>query len=251
MVDIGGQQVAVEVASGDGPPVVLVSSQGSAGAEWQTVTQLLTTLPTLISYDRPATGASPPRPAPNPPLPYSAFAAELATMLERLSVHEPMIGVGHSFGSLIVRLFASRYPQRVAGMVHVDGSVPRLALWPGSGPTADGDGPNATEIDSVAGAAEMATITLPNVPGVVLTRTPGRWGIELPDPGIDRLWQDSQAALARQTGADLIVAVDSGHRMLREAPALVALAIDEVVRAARDRRAVRVDAAVLAAAGGR
>src|SRR5206468_5342253 len=64
MVDIGGQRVAAEVASGDGPPVVLVSSQGSAGAEWQAVTQLLTTQPTLISYDRPATGASPPRPAP-------------------------------------------------------------------------------------------------------------------------------------------------------------------------------------------
>jgi pimeloyl-ACP methyl ester carboxylesterase len=251
-VDVGGYSVAVEVASGDDPPVVLVSSQGSPGSEWQPVRQLLATRPSVITYDRPALGASPARPAPNPPLPYSAFASELATMLDRLGVTDPVVAVGHSFGSLIVRMFAARQQARVAGMVHVDGSVPRLSLWPGSGSSTDGDGQDATGIDTVAGEAEMAGIVLPIVPGIVLARTPGRWGSPPPDPSIDGFWQDAQAALADQAGAELIIAIDSGHRMVREAPDLVAFAIDEVVRAVRDQRtAADLDPARVAAAGGR
>jgi pimeloyl-ACP methyl ester carboxylesterase len=147
---------------------------GGPGAEWQAVRRPLTSQPKLISYDRPATGTSPGRPAPNRPLSCSAFAAELGTMLDQLGVTEPVIAVGHSFGSLIVRMFAAHHPERVAGMVHVDGSVPRLTLWPGSDGTTDGDGPNATEIDAVAGEAEIIRAALPLVPGIVLTRIPGR-----------------------------------------------------------------------------
>jgi pimeloyl-ACP methyl ester carboxylesterase len=86
MVNVGGHRVAVEVAGGQDPPVVLVSSMGEPGSEWQTVQYLLATGSRLISYDRPATGASPGRPAPNLSLPYSAFAAELATMLDQVGI---------------------------------------------------------------------------------------------------------------------------------------------------------------------
>jgi hypothetical protein len=73
-----------------------------------------------------------------------------------------------------------------------------------------------------------------------------------PDPDIDQFWQESQADLARQTAAQLIIAADSGHRMLQEAPNLVAFAIDEVVRAVRDRRTTAdADRDRTAAAGGR
>lgn len=240
MVDLDGGRVAAEVTGGEEPTVVLVSQIGTGGSSWSPVTQLLTTRPRLVSYDRPGIGASPPRPAPNPPLPYSTFATELVTMLDRLDVTEPVVAVGHSFGSLIVRMFAAQHPNRVAGMVHVDGSVPSLRLWPGSDPIADGDGPAATEFDLIAGEAEMAGILLPDVPGVVLARAPGRWDVSVPDPGIDGFWQDAQANLAHQTGAELVVAADAGHQMPREAPELVAFAIDEVVESVRGRRAVRI-----------
>jgi hypothetical protein len=59
------------------------------------------------------------------------------------------------------------------------------------------------------------------------------------------------AALARHTGADLIIATDSGRRMLRDAPALVAFAIAEVVRAVRDgRTTTRTNPTRAATAGG-
>src|SRR5258708_32113218 len=95
-------------------------------------------------------------------------------MLDRLAVATPVVAVGHSFGSLIIRSFVARHPHRIAGMVHVDGSKPAIALWPGYRPPVDGDGGHATMIDAAAGARELADATLAEVPAVVLVRTPGR-----------------------------------------------------------------------------
>ncbi|HKT03473.1 MAG TPA: alpha/beta hydrolase [Rugosimonospora sp.] len=251
-VDVGGYTVEVHVTGGDDPPVVLVASMGAPGTAWRTATDLLTTHPRLITYDRPGIGASPARPAPNPPLPYSAFAAELGVMLKRLGIVDSVVAVGHSFGSLIVRMLAAQHPDLVAGAVHVDGSLPRLAVWAGAESLVDGTEPHATEVNAVAGKDEVDTMPLLTLPSVVLTRTPGRWQDPPPAPAIDREWQDTQAGLARQIGAHLVVATNSGHEMLREAPDLVAYAIDAVVHAVRTRQSqAALDPGRLAAVGGR
>jgi hypothetical protein len=52
MVDLGGSLVAAQVAGGSEPPVVLVSQIGTGGSAWSSVTQLLTTGPRVVSYDR-------------------------------------------------------------------------------------------------------------------------------------------------------------------------------------------------------
>jgi pimeloyl-ACP methyl ester carboxylesterase len=251
VVELDGREVYAELIGGDDPPVVAVSAQGTDSAQWHPVIGRLTTRPQVIIYDRPGIGRSQPRPAPNPAQPYHSFADELAAMLQRLGVTAPVVVVGHSFGSLIVRSFAARHGDRVAGMVHVDGSMPAMVLWPGYGPLIDGDGPRATAIDAVTGAAELAHDSLPQVPAVVLARTPGRWHLPQADQGVDRAWQDSQADLARLCRAPLWVAAGSGHDIPGEAPDLVALAIDEVVRAVRGHAPrVSFDPARIHAAGG-
>jgi pimeloyl-ACP methyl ester carboxylesterase len=224
------------VTAGDNPPVVAVSALGTDNTQWAPAIYRLTTRTTVITYDRPGIGLSPPRPAPNPPQPYHTFADELATMLDRLAVTTAVVAVGHSFGSLIVRSFAARHSNRIAGMVHVDGSKTAMALWPEYGPTIDGEGPHATVIDTAAGALELAGVSPPGVPTVVVARTPGRWDSPRADEAVDRSWQEHQADLARQCRAPLIVARNSGHDIPGEAPDLVALAIDEVVRAVFRRR---------------
>jgi pimeloyl-ACP methyl ester carboxylesterase len=233
MIDIGGYDVYADLIGGDPPPVVAVSALGTDGARWHPVIDRLTTRPQVITYDRPGIGRSQPRPAPNPPQPYRTFADELATLLDRLGVSAPVVAVGHSFGSLIVRCFAARHRDRIAGLVHVDGSQPGMVLWPGYGPLIDGPGARATTIDAATGAAELAQETLPDVPAVVLARTPGRWRSPRADAAVDRSWQDNQADLARICRAPLIIAADAGHNVPGEAPDLVAFAIDEVVRAVR------------------
>lgn len=240
------------VMPGHNPPVVFVSQVGTDGDSWQAVIERLTTGATTVTYDRPGTGNRPPRAAPNPPLPYSTFADELADELDRADVVEPVVLVGHSVGSLIIRVFADRHPDRVAGAVHVDGSIPRLNLWPNAEPSFDGDGPDATEIDTIAGEVEALAAVPPPVPSVVVSRTPGRWGRALPHPAIDDLWSVHQLLLAERWRAPHIVATNAGHQTPREAPMLVAYAIDTVIRAARSGSVgVRLDREQLTASGGR
>jgi len=243
--------ISAEDLDGANPPVVLVSALGDPASYWQQVIRQLSTGPRVISYDRPGIGASPPRPAPNRPASYRTFAAELAALLDHLGVLVPAVLVGHSFGSLIIRVFAGAYPGRVAGMVHVDGSLPGLYLWPGADSATDGDGRRATRVDAVRGEAEVARAGLPRVPSIVLARTPGVWHTAPPDPGIDGVWQRAQADLAQQSGSALIVAKDSGHRIPEDAPGLVAFAVDQVVTAVRDRaERVTLDADRAGQAGG-
>jgi pimeloyl-ACP methyl ester carboxylesterase len=237
MVDAGGYEVYAAVQGGDNPPVVAVSAQGTDSTQWAAVAHRLTSCPQLITYDRPGMGRSAPRPAPNPPAPYRTFADELATMLDHLGITTAVVAVGHSFGSLIVRSFAARRPDRVAGMVHADGSLPGMVLWPGYGPLIDGSGPHATNIDAATGADDLARDTLPDVPAVVLTRTPGRWRDPRADAAVDQAWSDNQATLARLCRAPLVTATDAGHDLPGQAPGLVAYAIDQVVLAVRTNAA--------------
>lgn len=229
-VELGNCAISATIRPGAEPPVVFVSGMDEPGDAWAAVLPLLATRPTTVTYDRPGIGASQRRPD-RRPLPYSGFAEELAAILDHLDLTHPVVLVGHSFGSLIVRMFAARHPERVAGMVHVDGSIPELHLWKGSSSAVDG----GTAIDPVAGETEIRTATLPQVPAVVLCRTPGRWDVTLPDPAIDDLWQHAQLALAIDLGAPLVMAANAGHRLAQEDPILVASAIDDVVHAVRTR----------------
>lgn len=235
---------------GKSPPVVFVAQLGTGGASWKPVIDLLTTAPTAITYDRPGTGDAPPRPAPNPPLPYSSFAEELAALLEQHRITEPVVLVSHSVGSLIARVFADRHPGQVCGMVHVDGSIPRLNLWP-IGPLEeplDGEGQDATSFDSVAGEIEILEAATPAVPTAVVTRSPGRWPQGY--AGAEPLWTAYQRQLATLSHAPLVVAADAGHQIPADAPRLVAYAVDVIVAAVRAGRPWRPDPAELAAVGG-
>jgi pimeloyl-ACP methyl ester carboxylesterase len=233
---------------GADPPIVLISQMGTGGASWQPVLDALTAGATTFTYDRPGTGEAPPRPAPNPPIPYSVFAAELLHELEQADIFEPAVLVGHSVGSLIARAFAGAYPARLAGMVHVDGSIPRLVLEDFD-VRHDGDGPDATAIDWLAGEVEILTAAVPRVPTVVISRKPG-WYREAPHPALDDLWHTYQQLIARDTGAPRIVATDAGHQIPDEAPRLVAYAIDAVVRAVRASSEPQLDPGELEVAGG-
>lgn len=241
--------------AGAPPTVVFISQLGTGGDSWKPVIEALTCGAATVTYDRPGTGSAPPRPAPNGPLPYSGFAAELESLLAEEGVTGPLVIVGHSFGGLIARAFADQYPGRVHGAVLVDGSIPRRSLWPAY-PTVDdhpdGDGPNATWIDTLAGEIQMLGAFVPKVPAAVITRTPGRWTGDYPAERCDPLWMAYQQQLARQWRTPLVVAEDAGHQVPAEAPRLVAFLIDHVVRCARQRGGSQVpDVPSLAVAGGR
>ncbi|MGX6604851.1 alpha/beta fold hydrolase [Micromonosporaceae bacterium Da 78-11] len=233
------------------PTVVLVAQLGTGGDSWKPVLEYLDDVATF-TYDRPGTGSAPGRPAPNLAIPHSVFARELAELLDQRKIAGPLVLVGHSFGALIARAFIAQYPDRVAGLVIVDGSIPQFHVIPTSEPKLDGDGPGATEIDIVAGQVEILSAPTPQVPSVVLTRTYGLWGggVAPPHPRVEDLWLISQQILARELRAPLIVADDASHQIPAERPGLVAYTIDQVVAAARLGGAVRLDLDRIKALGG-
>lgn len=224
----------ITVNPGDSPTVVFISQMGTGGASWKPIVDLLTCGSTTVTYDRPATGDAPPRPAPNPPITHSNLAAELEQVLAEHNVTGPLVLVGHSVGSLIARVFAGRNLDRIAGMAHIDGSIPRMFF----GVSGDSDssidgGPDGTEIDRVAGEIEVLRSPIPEAPALVLSRTPGNWVPGFDSTLCDPLWTAYQELLAVQHGVPLILADDAGHQIPRDAPRLVAFAIDHVVQAAR------------------
>lgn len=117
MVAVGDEVVHV-VIDGGGPPVLIDSGMGGSHLEWAKVATGLANDFTVVRYDRPGFGWSPPNGRHSP----VAAANRIAGLLQVLDLRLPAILVGHSMGALHVRLVASLHPQLVAGLVLVDPS---------------------------------------------------------------------------------------------------------------------------------
>ncbi len=247
-IDVNGLPIAAKMIPGTDPPVVFVAQLGTPGASWQPVINLLGCGATTITYDRPGIGDSPPRPAPNPAVSYGHMATELATLLNTLGITQPVVLVGHSIGAFITRVFAGRHPGRVAGLVHVDGSTTTHIPWPDGGRiNLDGDGPHATPFDTTTGRVDVDTAPPVLAPTAVLVRT----GDHMPygEP-VEQLWRQAQVDLAQRVGGSVVIA-DTGHQIPRDAPRLVAFAVDAVVATARSGSGpLKLDKEAAAAAGG-
>jgi pimeloyl-ACP methyl ester carboxylesterase len=119
IVDVGGHNLHI-VCRGEGaPPVVLDAGMGEAWVTWSKVQPALARTTRACSYDRAGIGYSDPGPLPRTS---ARIAEELHALLHGAGVAGPYVLVGHSFGGYNVRLFASRYPREVAGIVLVDAS---------------------------------------------------------------------------------------------------------------------------------
>ncbi|MFI5497041.1 alpha/beta fold hydrolase [Actinoplanes sp. NPDC051859] len=242
--------MSVFLQPGAEPRVVFVSQLALGGAGWSVVAERLTCGAATVMYDRPGTGDAPPRPAPNPDLPPSAFADELARLLDEAGITQPVVVVGHSFGGNIVRLFAGRHPERVAGLVYLDCSVPRQRLWDGTTPILDG-AESGTAIDLVLSEVEVLQAPSPAVPSVVVASEASNWNEDLPHPAVTDLWAVHQRILAGQVGGPLVTAVRASHQIPAEAPDLVAYCVDAVVRAAANGGVPVLTADEVARVGGR
>jgi pimeloyl-ACP methyl ester carboxylesterase len=131
LVDIGGYRLHLW-CTGDGAPVVILDTGlGGSSADWGFVQPDVARFTRVCSYDRAGMGYSDPGPSPRTA---RRIASELATLLDRGGITGPVVLVGASIAGLDVRMFASDFPQRAAGLVLVDAShedqeqdVPRMA----------------------------------------------------------------------------------------------------------------------------
>ena len=121
LVDIGTHRLHM-VESGKGShTIVLEAGLMSTVLSWTELQRELSRSFRVVSYDRAGLGWSELGPMPRTA---DRIVDELHTMLEKAGIPPPYLLVGHSFGGLSMPLFASRFPEKVVGMVLVDAVAP-------------------------------------------------------------------------------------------------------------------------------
>ena len=108
--------------SGLGGPLVILDAGWSASSlAWRSVQPQVATMTRVCAMVRAGMGFSSPGPLPRDA---AAIVDDLHAALQTPDFPGPYILVGHSLGGMSLRLYASRYPDQVAGMVLVDPANP-------------------------------------------------------------------------------------------------------------------------------
>jgi pimeloyl-ACP methyl ester carboxylesterase len=245
------------LCKGRGSPTVIAEggpgfsfSQAFARPEpngWQIVFLKVIEKTRMCVYDRANVGLSDKAPTPRTVL---DAVKDLHALIRSAKMESPVLLVGQSAGGLNVRLYASRYPHEVAGMVLIDSSHPdqnirfKAALPPespgewwelpglrnGPPPSFSSEG-----LDLPASNAQVrAAVSLGNLPLIILTRDPHWPG----DPGtpaelqpvLEGVWQELQRDMLKMSKhSRQIVAVGAGHAIQFNNPQLVVDSIFEVM----------------------
>ncbi len=260
--------------SGRGSPiVVLVGGLRASADDWSisnkskpTVFSEVGKFTRVCACDRPGTpvGEKPSRsdPVPQPSTAKDAVA-DLHALLSASGKAGPYVLVGHSYGGLIVRLYASTYPKDVSGLVLIDALSEGLQdaetpqQWAIQRKLIQNDDPENLALYPALERIDVdrsfnqirAAPPLRSIPLVVLSAD-RPWGPQLPsmiaagklpadippDFGYvtDAAQKKAQERLAKLVPNEKhITNTNSGHEIHKEQPQLVIDAIREVVEAVR------------------
>ncbi len=121
LVNVGGHRLHIQCAGEGRPTVVLETGALAMSSLWGWVPAQVAVHTRVCSYDRAGLGWSEPGPEPRDAV---RIASELRTLLRNAGETPPYVFVGHSFGGLLVRVYADRYREDLAGLVLVDSSHP-------------------------------------------------------------------------------------------------------------------------------
>ena len=128
LIDIGGgRRMYLECQGAGGPTVVFESGWPNDGTVWSNggVFQAVSGFTRACVYDRPGTATgdhlSRSDAAPQPRT-AADVVADLRSLLQNAGEPGPYVLVAHSIGGLFARLFATTFPDEVAGLVLVDTS---------------------------------------------------------------------------------------------------------------------------------
>jgi pimeloyl-ACP methyl ester carboxylesterase len=117
LVDVGGYRLHLRCDGFGSPTVVFESGFGMTSNAWALVQPEVAKFTRVCSYDRTGYGWSEGGPDADP-------VGVLHVLLRNGSVFEPYVMVGHSYGCEVVRRYAFRFPDEVAGIVLAATSYP-------------------------------------------------------------------------------------------------------------------------------
>ncbi|MFK3647246.1 alpha/beta fold hydrolase [Lysobacter enzymogenes] len=117
-IDIGGGRKLNLRCSGEGSPTVLLESGfGSDSLAWAKAQPQIAQRNRVCAYDRAGLGFSDGGPLPRD---LKADVADLRALIDAADLDTPLILVGHSYGSQLVRRYDELYPKQVAALVLID-----------------------------------------------------------------------------------------------------------------------------------
>ena len=263
LVDVGsGRKIYLECRGAGFPTVVLISGTRGAHDDWTDIID--TKNPTratkpgesavfpqvskftrACAYDRPGTTRNDNTVTDSTPVRQPTTAqqgvADLHALLIASKEPGPYILIGHSWGGLIARLFASTYPDEVSGLVLVDPASEFLksALTPAQWATYIEATKKLIEPSGLEAPDHARTLELlhgsPHVrpmPVVVLT-SDKRFDFGAGGTETWPAWRIAQDRLAKILDAKHVSDTNSGHVIQMEQPQLVIDAIRQVVEAVR------------------
>ncbi len=121
LIDVGGFNLHIHCTGTGSPAVIMDSALGGSSVSWLLVQPDIAQQTRVCSYDRAGFGWSDPGPKPRTA---GRVADELRVLLDRAGIPPPFVVVGHSFGGLVMEIFAARHRADVVGIVLVDPAHP-------------------------------------------------------------------------------------------------------------------------------
>ena len=121
LVSVGNHRLHIRCDGEGGPAVIFDAALGGSSLSWSLVHPAVAHVTRACSYDRAGFGWSEAGPLPRTA---GRIADELHELLRAASVPPPYILVGHSYGGLVMRIYASRNPNDVTGLVLIEPAVP-------------------------------------------------------------------------------------------------------------------------------
>ncbi|MFO1512531.1 MAG: alpha/beta hydrolase [Verrucomicrobiota bacterium] len=117
LFDVGGHRLHLHSQGSGSPAVILDAGLSGASYDWETVAAGIAQFTQVCTYDRAGYGWSDPGPQPRTS---QQAVEELRTLLQKADVKPPVLLLGHSWAGLNARLYASKYPDEISGLVLVD-----------------------------------------------------------------------------------------------------------------------------------
>ena len=161
LVDVGGFKMHIHCMGEGSPTVLLDSANMGTVSNWAWIQPKIAKTTRVCAYDRADSGWSDLSPQPNDT---RQNAEALHILLQNAGVSGPYVLAGHSFGGLYVRMFAERYPDEVAGIVFIEGTLPDGLKRLGR-PDVMPNAPDVGMIDAAPFISHLGVLRLVGFPG--------------------------------------------------------------------------------------
>ncbi|HLK07699.1 MAG TPA: alpha/beta hydrolase [Candidatus Angelobacter sp.] len=127
LVKIKNRTVHVHQLGAGNPPILLEAGIAASSLNWSILQPQLAEFAATYSYDRAGFGWSTPS---KRQCTLQKMSDDLHAIVAALKIATPYVLVGHSFGAFVLRAYAQRFPEELAGIILVDPLTPEEWITP-------------------------------------------------------------------------------------------------------------------------